>query len=256
MWHFERVLIGPYKGAFTHPCFVRGNKALCASMSRHHLPSPEMYSQAFFAPTHQFLLNHSEHQPSSSSSSSSPSSNHFVTNRTIVEQYNQCASNSNMGVTKSNNEWDNNRIQNTLLTSPIVPIYPTNNEDCENDTKKCPLSSEITTDTTLIAAAHNNIMNSAAKSASKDEELQNDLLSVDSETDWTLLSDCLGRLLNPSSINMGTDDGHKPTTNVVLDGGDRISEKWYYPIDALPPGMEEPASPEVVETLFAELSRY
>ena len=35
MWHFERILEGPYKGAFMHPYFVRGNKMLCTHMSRH-----------------------------------------------------------------------------------------------------------------------------------------------------------------------------------------------------------------------------
>lgn len=35
MWHFERILDGPDKGAFVHPYFVRGNKPLCAYMTRH-----------------------------------------------------------------------------------------------------------------------------------------------------------------------------------------------------------------------------
>jgi hypothetical protein len=39
MWHFERILDGPYKGAFVHPFFVRGNKSSCARMSRHIPPN-------------------------------------------------------------------------------------------------------------------------------------------------------------------------------------------------------------------------
>ena len=35
MWRFERIGEGPLKGAFTHPLFLRGQKALCAKMSRH-----------------------------------------------------------------------------------------------------------------------------------------------------------------------------------------------------------------------------
>lgn len=35
MWHFERILEGANIGAFHHPYFVRGNKALCSYMSRH-----------------------------------------------------------------------------------------------------------------------------------------------------------------------------------------------------------------------------
>ena len=35
MWNFHRVLAGPERGAFLHPYFVRGNKSMCARMSRH-----------------------------------------------------------------------------------------------------------------------------------------------------------------------------------------------------------------------------
>lgn len=47
MWHFERVLDGPDRGAFVHPLFIRGNKPLCAYMSRHglHLPLPQHLTQ-------------------------------------------------------------------------------------------------------------------------------------------------------------------------------------------------------------------
>jgi len=34
MWHFERIMSGPHKGAFMHPYFVRDNQELCACMSR------------------------------------------------------------------------------------------------------------------------------------------------------------------------------------------------------------------------------
>lgn len=47
MWHFQRVLDGPDRGAFVHPYFIRGNKPLCAYMSRHglNLPDPHHLSQ-------------------------------------------------------------------------------------------------------------------------------------------------------------------------------------------------------------------
>jgi hypothetical protein len=35
MWRFERILDGPYKGAFSHPYFLQGQEALCSRMSRH-----------------------------------------------------------------------------------------------------------------------------------------------------------------------------------------------------------------------------
>ena len=34
MWHFDRILAGPYKGAFFHKLFLKGQKELCARMSR------------------------------------------------------------------------------------------------------------------------------------------------------------------------------------------------------------------------------
>ena len=41
-WHFERVLEGPEKGAFVHPFFLRGNRAMCSYMSRHVDPKTMM----------------------------------------------------------------------------------------------------------------------------------------------------------------------------------------------------------------------
>jgi len=38
MWHFHRITEGPNRGAFMHPCFVRGNKQLMSYMSRHSAP--------------------------------------------------------------------------------------------------------------------------------------------------------------------------------------------------------------------------
>lgn len=40
MWHFHRILEGPDRGAFMHPCFIKGNKQLCSHMSRHVFAPP------------------------------------------------------------------------------------------------------------------------------------------------------------------------------------------------------------------------
>jgi hypothetical protein len=40
MWHFQRILEGPDRGAFMHPCFIRSNKQLCSYMSRHVFAPP------------------------------------------------------------------------------------------------------------------------------------------------------------------------------------------------------------------------
>mmetsp|Transcript_11854 Transcript_11854/g.28443 ORF Transcript_11854/g.28443 Transcript_11854/m.28443 type:complete len:398 (+) Transcript_11854:557-1750(+) len=49
MWRFERVLVGPYKGAFMHPFFIRGNKSLCESMTRN--PTTTSSSSASLSPS-------------------------------------------------------------------------------------------------------------------------------------------------------------------------------------------------------------
>jgi hypothetical protein len=231
MWHFERVLVGPYKGAFTHPCFVRGNKALCASMSRHHLPSAEMYSQAFSAQTNQFILN----QPS----------NQLVTDRTTTTDHQQHGT---MKTALKSNDWD--RVQQ--LISSIVPDYPsttTNNTPAKTITNTSPRVEHI-----IIT---NNIMNSSSKVGSssmarKAEQTDTkDLVSIDSEEDWSLLSDCLEIMLNSSS----SVPNKVTTTPKATDHHHHHHHHHrYYPIDGLTTGMEEPASPEIVETLFAELS--
>jgi hypothetical protein len=41
LWHFEKVLDGPTRGAFRHPYFLKGKKELCSHMSRgHHKNAP------------------------------------------------------------------------------------------------------------------------------------------------------------------------------------------------------------------------
>ncbi len=42
MWCFQREEIGPFKGSFSHPCFVKHDKSLCAKMSRHEPKSRGM----------------------------------------------------------------------------------------------------------------------------------------------------------------------------------------------------------------------
>lgn len=48
MWHWERIISGPYKGGWTHPCFVRGNKVLCSYMSRNSPPQQHAPLHCFF----------------------------------------------------------------------------------------------------------------------------------------------------------------------------------------------------------------
>lgn len=45
MWHWERIVTGPLKGAWIHPYFQKGNKELCTYMSRHVPPSGQLPHQ-------------------------------------------------------------------------------------------------------------------------------------------------------------------------------------------------------------------
>jgi hypothetical protein len=190
-------------------------------MSRHHLPSAEMYSQAFSAQTNQYILN----QPS----------NELVTDRTTTTDQQQ------PGTTKTalkSNDWD--RVQQ--LISSIVPYYPsttTNNTPPKKPTNSSPRVEHIITHNTL---------NSSLKVGSSSMARKDDIVSIDSEEDWSLLSDCLEIMLNSS---YSTPPNKVTTTPKATD---HHHHHRYYPIDGLATGMEEPASPEIVETLFAELS--
>ena len=45
MWHFEKILEGPDRGGWSHPYFIRGNKPLCAKMSRRILDQPNQFKE-------------------------------------------------------------------------------------------------------------------------------------------------------------------------------------------------------------------
>jgi len=193
-----------------HPCFVRGNKELCCRMSRHNLPSAEMYSQAFSANTNQLILN----QP-----------DQLVTDRS--SQWSD-----ETDVAKSA-DWS--RLQNMMKS--IEPVDTSKRVQNEGLKKPTPIAAHIT--------------NSTMKTPETGTETKmEELLSLDNEEDWSLLSECLDRVLNPSrSVD---------TLSDVLTGKSKTSKggtaSQYLPLEALPEGMAEPATPETVEYLFTELS--
>jgi hypothetical protein len=83
----------------------------------------------------------------------------------------------------------------------------------------------------------------------------NELCSLEEEEDWSLLSDCLEKVLNPTSAGGLTLEGalaEAPTRDAAATNCSSRSTR-YIPIEALAPGMDEPASPETVQCLFAEL---
>jgi hypothetical protein len=249
MWHFERVLVGPYKGAFMNPCFVRGNKDLCASMSRHQLPSAEMYSQAFLTQSQQFILD--------------PPSNQLVTHRP-TDQYPQhwCQDDIATNADVPTKEW--NRIHSLLSsTVPNDCNYRTTTTTGTTNSKTEKLQPpEDATHTTPIAAhiTANNVKSPVKLSMGSRAAIPaSDIGLIDDEEDWSLLSDCLDKLLNKTAPHTGEGaicqthfEDKKPTKEKVACR--KCDNKAYYAVDALAPGMNEPASPEMVEILFAELS--
>jgi hypothetical protein len=67
MWHFERILDGPNKGGFYHPFFVKGNKPLCAYMSRDAKALPRSTNPTKFLFNHQSCAHPMEPRPMKSS---------------------------------------------------------------------------------------------------------------------------------------------------------------------------------------------
>ncbi len=172
-----------------HPYFVRGNKTLCSSMSRHHLPNSEMYSQAISRVT-----------------------NHNDTAR-----------------------------DNELHEIPQQLIIDRRIESVEWNRKPELMGAIESTDSCCRRIARKELVSEREKSANK-------ILSfLDQEEDWSLLSDCIDYV-----VHRDTAPPSSTTEESLLS---KISKHRFVPVEALAPGMEEPASPQMVERLFAELSR-
>lgn len=56
MWHWERIVDGPFKGGWRHPYFVRGNRLLCCYMSRHRVTDPSIPDEVVAACSTQVAL--------------------------------------------------------------------------------------------------------------------------------------------------------------------------------------------------------
>ena len=215
MWHFERILVGPYKGAFIHPCFVRGNKGLCGSMSRHHLPTPEMYSQAFSAKTNQFVLD----QP-----------NQLVLDRTEEQMYLQ-------------------NKKNTDCIQPQMSVMPGAETSFLGERQQ---SKSEATPTPTGLYTNSSFIPSGIFAGSKFDNSR----PLAFEEDWSLLSDCLDRVLNPSLYGDGEGligmNESRRSSSLKASNANSTSQ-YFIPVHALAPGMNSPASPATVERLFEEL---
>lgn len=53
MWHWERIVEGPFKGGWKHPYFLRGNKLLCSYMSRRMMCDPSVPPELLVKPQSQ-----------------------------------------------------------------------------------------------------------------------------------------------------------------------------------------------------------
>jgi hypothetical protein len=232
MWHFERVLVGPFKGAFMHPFFQRGNKALCAAMSRHHLPSAEMYQQALAA----------------SSISNDNSGDRQNVGR--VNQYILSESPNQLVKDRFTNDTDHKALK--LLEwhrcqEGMKAIETTEKSDSKPRALETPQND--THDTLKRKCLENDSTTRAQQTSETEKKVNPALLSLDQGEDWSLLSDCLQRVLNKdmspelagcSSERQGTD--LSPINNRFM------------PIDALAPGTETPASPGTIEQIFSEFA--
>lgn len=218
MWRFERVLVGPYQGALIHPCFLRGNKALCAFMSRSSpTSSPSHYRGKSLAQqliesdgtTKQFVLGHT----------------HDTLERT--SQAEQLQLPSKLGNT--------NQAQQLLWA--------------EYNRRKA-----ITDDIGFVHEAKTHVQ-SATPSPSETVAQTSRPKAAEPDENWSLFSECLDRAIGPLQPAPGIVSEKRTKTDDTTTARRRqkyCGEKL--PSDVLPAGTEEPASPEQVHEIFHEFN--
>jgi HSF-type DNA-binding len=89
MWHFHRIMEGPHRGAFVHPCFIRGNKQLITYMSRHvhaaaaspTAPSPTDFPSPVPGRSYEDWQSHPLQHPQLHPPHGAPMINHFLQQR-------------------------------------------------------------------------------------------------------------------------------------------------------------------------------
>lgn len=92
-------------------------------------------------------------------------------------------------------------------------------------------------------------LSAPATPSAPEKNVNSYLLVLDEEEDWSLLSDCLDRVLHGEACvdATSTSDEYPLQSSKKNNSNDR-----YMPIEALQPGMETPATPETIEQLFVE----
>ncbi|KAL3918931.1 MAG: hypothetical protein SGILL_004007 [Bacillariaceae sp.] len=224
MWHFERVLVGPFKGAFMHPCFVRGNRALCASMSRHHLPSAEMYSRA--------LLEGASGRSNANGpqGKTQPTFNQYVLDNRPDQL---------LTIDRNQHFMESSPFRDLKIGKEISPqqstmkTVDTTEKKANESAGAVPETAQYANDSMEKVSFHDSVANGEKSGATKDQE-----------EDWSLLSDCLQHVLNPETFTCNP----SPIPHKATEGPIR------FPLDALATGMDEPATPETIEDIFAEFS--
>jgi hypothetical protein len=229
MWHFERILVGPFKGAFIHPFFQRGNKALCGAMSRHHLPSAEIYQQALAA---------SSISGDSCSYQNIGRVSQYILNQNpneLVED--RIAHNIDHKDVKLA-EW--NRYQD-LIKAIGTP------ERSDVKPRAQETSPKYLHQTIETIGIDNDSITTTEKPLESGKDVNTTLWSMDQGEDWSLLSDCLERALHKdmSPKLAGCASEGQPVDLSSI-------HNRYLPIDALAPGMDTPATPETIEQIFVE----
>ena len=211
-----------------HPCFVRGNKAMCASMSRHHLPSPEMYNRVLL-------------EGASSTGGAGPQQPQTVNQYILDNKPDQLRIDRHDRVQplSSRKEYSSQQDQAQCDDDKKTPLHQTTKES-EKATIQVPLAKHIN----KMMAVQTRALFAPTDGTSEDaERFEGKALSKDQDEDWSLLSDCLQQVINPSTF-----------TSTGPLGLHNEEDAIDFPLDALAPGMEEPASPEAIETLFAEFN--
>jgi hypothetical protein len=230
MWHFERVLVGQFKGAFMHPFFQRGNKELCAAMSRHLVPPAELYQQALAA---------------------SDIRNDIVNHHNVgrFNQYMLTESPNQLMIIQDRitNDIDPNSLklaERNLRLDLMKRVMTTEESNAKPRAQEMPQKHVHHRRETVYLENDSRI---AVQTSKRGKNANTEFSSFDQGAHWSLLSGCIERALH-RDLSPELADHFSEEQGTDLSS---IDNK-FIPFDALTPSMEVPASPEAIEELFSE----
>jgi hypothetical protein len=295
MWKFERVLVGPYKGAFMHPFFMRGRKDLCASMTRnptsgsaasavspfrqHFHPqdaaasillenstvgqtssSNEMTNHQFILGKSHDILDRAQTTPPPQKLQYHPQQNY---NQHKMQQYSSPGHKTDPFDEAQRLSWAEYTRRQAIMNgieSAEVAIELKNRQPSPNNTLGS--SSPSAKNNNNNAATSPSLSPSTPRNTPLNQSSCNSKATrLEQEESWSLLSECLERVMqnniNLDPLPLGGEDtgsiGQQRSGNSSR-RHNNVNNLLPLPLDALPQGIDQPATPGQLEALFEEMS--